>query len=81
MWAILLMRTCKQSAVHRHDMSVMLAQFNVRVPLTTPSQVRGSSRDGGQQRGFGEYVLSYIDGDMLIGSASQGTFIFERASE
>lgn len=62
-------------------------QLNVRLPLTTPSQLGNSSsssegRSGRmRQRGFGEYVLSYIDDDMLIGTASQGTFIFERAFE
>ena len=58
------------------------SQFNVRVPLTTPSKLgSGRSGSGGRQRGFGEYVLSYIDGDTLIGTASQGTFIFEREAE
>jgi len=64
-----------------------LRELNVRLPLTTPSQLGNSSsssegRSGRmRQRGFGEYVLSYIDDDMLIGTASQGTFIFERAFE
>lgn len=58
-----------------------LQQLNIRVPLTTPSQMRrqGSNSSGSdQRRGFGEYLLSYIDDDMLIGRASQGCFIFQR---
>ncbi len=51
-WAALLMRTCMQQAAHRHHMSVMPPQLNVRVPLATPTQVRGSSSSDGERRGF-----------------------------
>ena len=51
------------------------AQFRLRLPLQTRLP-HASSRS--MQVGAGEYLLTYLDDDMLIGRAEQGVFIFSR---
>eukprot|EP00891_Asterochloris_glomerata_P000372 jgi/Astpho2/372/Aster-02246 len=48
-------------------------QLNIRIPLPTASNLR-------QGTAVGQFLLSYLDDDMLIGRAENGTFIFERGS-
>ena len=51
------------------------AQFRLRLPLQTrpPGATSRSMPVGG-----GEYLLTYLDADLLIGRAEQGVFIFSR---
>lgn len=53
-----------------------LREATVEVPLATPSQVIGSAAG---VRG-GEYLLTFLDEDVLIGRAFQGMFVFTRST-
>ena len=48
----------------------LLLQANLKVPLPF------ASRQG--RSGVGEYLLSFLDENMLIGRAQNGTFVFVR---
>ncbi len=48
----------------------LLLQANLKVPLPF------ASRQG--RSGVGEYLLSFLDENMLVGRAQNGTFVFVR---
>jgi len=52
-------------------------QFNLAIPLVTPSALSS----GSASQAVGQYMLSYLDDDTLIGRSQVGggTFIFRRA--
>ena len=55
-------------------------QWAIKVPLPMARR-RGSSSGASHAGGAtGEYLLTFLDDDMLIGRAQQGIFIFHRHS-
>jgi len=51
-------------------------QLHISVPLRTPGQ-----RRNGQGNPLGQYQLTFVSDDVLIGRASQGSFVFLREEE
>ncbi len=47
-------------------------QFNLNIPLTTPSRATGA--------GGGTFLITYLDNDLLIGRAAPGIFILKRTA-
>jgi hypothetical protein len=65
---------------HSHDV-----QFTLKIPFRSAGQIASAATGGGNSpiAGGGNYQLTYLDEDMLIGRATAlgGVFIFSREGD
>eukprot|EP00955_Chlamydomonas_euryale_P047347 353651-Chlamydomonas_euryale.AAC.5 len=68
----------------QHQLLLALSEFNLTIPFASAGQLASrAAGDNSPVAGGGDYQLTFLDQDMLIGRASAlgGSFIFERAEE